>query len=219
MLGSILLLLAGIILSEIKIRRVIKGLRKLALVLLVSFLLQAFITPGSPVFFLGSYDVTKEGLILGSSTAFRLALLYLCSSLLTMTTSPVKIATGLERLLAPLQRVKIPVHQLSLITSTALRFIPTILEEAELITRAQKCRGAKFNSPKLKERLFSFVAVLIPLLANALQRANDLAVAMESRCYMGGPNPSRTGSLCYTNTDRLAIGLVLSCLMLAYVIS
>ena len=218
MLSSLLIILVGLVLSDIKIVRFIKGLRKLAVVLLISFLLQAFVTPGTPVLFLGNYDITREGLILGGSTALRLALLYLCSTLLTMTTSPIKLASGMERLLAPLQHINIPVHQLALITSTALRFIPTIIEEAELITRAQKCRGAKFNSPKLKDRLLSVVPVLIPLLANSLQRADDLAVAMESRCYMGGPNPSRTGSLCFANQDRLIIGLVISCFVLLFLL-
>lgn len=219
MLTSIVILLTGMVLSDIRPVRFLKGLRKLTAVLLLSFVLQALVTPGTPVLLLGSHDITREGLLLGTSTAFRLALLYLCSSLLTMTTSPVKLASGLERLLAPLQRLKLPVHQLSLITSTALRFIPTIIEEAELITRAQKCRGAKFGSPKLKERLYSFIPVLIPLLANSLQRANDLALAMESRCYTGGPNPSRTGSLCYQRADRVAIVLVISCFIFSYAVN
>lgn len=207
-LFNIFIIIAAMFLSRVKIARVLRGLSKLKYLFLLSFIFQAVLTSGEPVFYLGAVSVTREGIALGTSTIFRLLILYLASSLLTMTTSPLKLASGIESLLSPLQYLRIPVSQFSILISTALRFIPTIIEEAETITRAQRSRGAQFNSPSIINRLKSFTAVLIPLLAASLQRANDLAVAMESRCYTGGSSRIRTESLCFKGKDRLAIGLV-----------
>lgn len=212
---NIFIIIAVIILSQVKIARIMRGLRKLRYLFLFSFIFQAVLTSGEPVFHLAGVSVTREGIALGTSTIFRLLILYMASSLLTMTTSPLKLASGIESLLSPLRYLSIPVSQFSMLISTALRFIPTIIEEAETITRAQRSRGAQFNSPRMITRLKSYTAVLIPLLAASLQRANDLAVAMESRCYTGGSSRIRTGSLRFRGKDRLAIGFV----SLAFVLS
>lgn len=211
---NIAIITAAIILSGIKVARVMRSMRRLRYLLLLSFIFQAVLTSGDPVFFIGGVSVTKEGINLGLNTISRLLIMYLSFSLLTMTTSPLKLASGIESLLSPLHYLKIPVHQLAMLISTSLRFIPTIIEEAEAITRAQRSRGAQFNSPNIIARLKSMTAVLIPLLAASLQRADDLAVAMESRCYSGGAHRIRTGGLHFTAKDKLAIGLMLSAFLL-----
>jgi energy-coupling factor transport system permease protein len=152
--------------------------------------------------------VTQAGLDLAVSTVLRLLVLLLSSFLLTMTTSPIKLAAGLEWLLSPLRYLKVPVSQFAMLISVSLRFVPTIIEEAETISRAQRSRGAQLRSRNLLIRLKSATAVLVPLLAVSLQRASDLAVAMESRCYTGGANRSRVDKLCFQRRDRLAIGFV-----------
>jgi len=204
-LFDILLITTGIFLSRMKITKVFSSLNKLKYLFLLTFIFQAILTPGEPVFHLGSLGVSREGISLGMSTLFRLLILYLCSTLLTATTSPLKLASGIESLLSPLSCLRIPIHQFSMLISISLRFIPTIIEETEILTRAQRSRGAPFNSPNILVRLKSMIAVLIPLLAASLQRANDLAVAMESRCYSGGSNQLRVSDLRLGKNDKLLI--------------
>ncbi|CQR70105.1 Energy-coupling factor transporter transmembrane protein EcfT [Sporomusa ovata DSM 2662] len=208
LLYSTLLIMAAIILSRLKLKTIMRGLRKLSLMLVMTFTAQLLLTKGNPLLHVGPVSITQEGIELGITTLFRLLILYLCSSLLTMTTSPVSLATGIEALLAPLRYVKIPVHQFAMIIGTAFRFIPTILEEAESITRAQRARGAPFNSPNLITRLKSMTAVLIPLLAASLQRADDLAMAMASRCYAGSPNHFRMRNLSLARRDNISLLVV-----------
>jgi energy-coupling factor transport system permease protein len=208
-------IVAAFYLSGIKDAKIYHSLRKLRYILLFSFIFQAILTTGEPLFHLWFLKVTREGINLGISTVFRLLILYMSSVLLTMTTSPLRLASGIESLLAPLRHLRIPVHQFSMLIGTSLRFIPTIIEEAEVLTRAQRARGAQFNSPKIINRLKSFTAVLIPLLAASLQRANDLAIAMESRCYTGGANRSRLDCLKLRVADRLLIVFILSAFIMS----
>lgn len=210
-------LVTAFYLSRLKMAKIYHSLRKLRYILLFSFIFQAILTTGAPLFHLGFLKVTREGVNLGLSTVFRLLILYMSSVLLTTTTSPLRLASGIESLLAPLRHLRIPVHQFSMLISTSLRFIPTIIEEAEILTRAQRSRGAQFNSPKVLTRLKSFTAVLIPLLAASLQRANDLAIAMESRCYTGGLNRSRLDCLNFKAADRLVIVFILSVFALSII--
>jgi energy-coupling factor transport system permease protein len=210
-------IVAAFYLSRVKLGKIYHSLRKLRYILLLSFIFQSILATGEPLFQLGILKVTREGVNLGISTVFRLLILYMSSVLLTTTTSPLKLASGIESLLAPLRHLRIPVHQFSMLISTSLRFIPTIIEEAEVVTRAQRSRGAQFNSPKVITRLKSFTAVLIPLLAASLQRANDLAIAMESRCYTGGVNQSRLDCLKFRVADRLVIVFILSAFTLSII--
>ena len=145
----------------------------------------------------------------------RLVILYLGSSLLTMTTSTLKLTEGLESLLSPLNYFRFPVHQLAMIINISLRFVPTIIEEAEIITRAQKSRGARFDSGSLALRLKTVLALLIPLLAASLQRATELALAMESRCYTGSNQSySQEGSMVFTWKDGIALGILITFILL-----
>jgi len=168
---------------------------------------------------IGRLSVTQEGIALGTGTIFRLLIFYLCSNLLIMTTSTIKLAAGIESLLTPLTYLKIPVHHFSMIISTSLRFIPTFIEEANIITNAQKSRGAQFNSKNLITRLKSNIAIMIPLLAASLQRAEDLAMAMESRCYTGHPNQTRINKLNFNKKDVLLISFMLALLSVGVISS
>lgn len=201
------LLIAAFISARIKLTKILQLLRKFRYLLILTFIFQAILTKGKPIYSLGIITITQEGVSLGASTICRLMILYFWSSLLTMTTTPIKLSSGAEALLSPLRYLGVPVHQIALVITTSLRFIPTIIEEAETITRAQASRGAPFNSPKLLVRAKSFTAVLIPLLAASLERAGDLAVAMESRCYSGGVNRIRTNNLCFSSQDVIAVGI------------
>lgn len=213
LLFFILLMTMAIFLSGIKPKIIYRSLRKIRYLLLLTFVFQAILTNGEPLMQLGRLSVTREGIALGVGTIFRLLIFYLCSNLLIMTTSTIRLAAGIESLLLPLTYLKIPVHHFSMIISTSLRFIPTFIEEANIITNAQKSRGAQFNSPNLITRLKSNIAIMIPLLAASLQRAEDLALAMESRCYTGHPNQTRINKLTYSRKDVLLISVMLALLI------
>lgn len=208
------LILAAVCLAEIDFKRVMQGAKWLWLIILFSFISQCIYIPGEPLLALGPVTITKEGLNLGVLTFLRLFILYITSTILTMTTSPITLASGLEALFAPLNYLKVPVSKFAMLISISLRFIPTIIEEAETIIRAQKSRGAPFNSPRKLIRLKTGFTVLIPLIVGSLQRATDLALAMESRCYTGGPNYSRLKKLHMGRNDWVALVLIaVSCIL------
>lgn len=219
--GFILLLNAftlvlAILLAEIDIFKLISRMKSLLLLITCTFLFQFMLTKGEPLFYIWKIDFTKQGLWVGMLTAFRLLAIYLCSCILTMTTSPMKLNSGLERLFSPLAKY-IPVNQLAMIISISLRFIPTILEETENIKLAQKSRGAQFESGNLIVKLKSVSAVLIPILAASMQRASDLAVAMESRCYTCQSSSTLIAHFQYKRADKIIIGVVLLNLLLCFI--
>jgi len=206
----VLLLNTGLVfiviyLAQTSLSSVMRGVKWLWIIFIFSFLAQCVFTQGVPLFSLGSLTVTVEGVYRGLATFLRLLILFLSATILTMTTSPMKLAGGLEALFAPLSRLGAPVNQFAMLITISLRFIPTLLEEAETITKAQKSRGAPFTSPKKLVRLKTTLAVLIPLVVGSLQRATDLATAMESRCYTGGPHHSRTKKLRFCRRDLAAL--------------
>lgn len=212
-----LLITIAIFLSGIKPKLIFLSLRKIRYLLLLTFIFQAILTTGEPLLYIGRLIVTREGIALGIGTIFRLLIFYLCSNLLIMTTSTIKLAAGLESLMSPLTYLKIPVHHFTMIISTSLRFIPTFIEEASIITKAQKSRGAQFSSPNFITRLKSNLALMIPLLAASMQRAEDLAMAMESRCYTGHPNQTRISKLEFQKKDALLISVMLAMLFLGVI--
>lgn len=217
---SVLLINLGFIifaiyLSQVGVVRVLHGLKTLRVLFLLTFICQVFLTSGDPLWSWGGIVITRQGIHLGITTFLRLVILYLGSSLLTMTTSTLKLSTGLEALLSPLTYLRFPVHQLAMIIHISLRFVPTIMEETEVITRAQKSRGAQLDSGPLALRLRTVLAVLIPLLASSLQRATDLALAMESRGYTGDrQNYNMEGSMALTWKDGIALGVIASVFLL-----
>lgn len=196
-----LLMVATIRISGMDGRFVLGSLRSIRSLLLVTFIFQALLTPGNPVWAMGILHITREGLHIGAINLLRLVILYLGSMVLLMTTTPIKLSAGIDYLLLPLSRLKVPVHNLSTILSISFRFIPTLIDEAIIIQNAQRSRGAQFDSPRLGRRLKSYLAILIPLFEASLLRAEELGEAMDSRCFTGHPNQLRMGSLKFQAVD------------------
>jgi len=215
----VLLMITVIKISGMSLKFVLNSLRNIRYLLLVTFILQAFLTSGEPVLMLGKLSITREGLILGTTNLFRLIILYLGSMVLLMTTSPIKLSAGIESLLLPLNKLKIPVHNFTTILSISFRFIPTLIEEATTIKNAQRSRGAQFDSPKIMVRLKSYLAILIPLFEASLLRAEDLGEAMDSRCYTGHPNGLRMSSLKFKYKDTVTLCFMVAVLFAGVIIS
>lgn len=206
------------ILSKIKVFKFFFRMKSMMLFFALTFLFQAALTNGDLLFHIGKIMFTKQGAYLGILTIARFSAIYLCSTILTMTTSPMKLASGLESLFSPLSKLHVPINQLSMIITISLRFIPTIIEETENIKCAQRSRGAQFESKNLIIRFKTMYSVLIPVLAAALQRANDLAAAMESRCYDNQSSSITTAELRYKKKDVIFGGLLLVNLIFCFVI-
>jgi len=200
-------ILAVIKLSKVPFSFVIKGLKPLYMIIGITFLINVFMTRGEILFEIGPLDVTKEGLIQATFMALRLIFLVMITSLLTLTTSPISLTDGIERLLKPLSKVGVPAHELAMMMTIALRFIPTLLEETDKIMKAQMARGADFESGNIMNRAKSLVPLLVPLFVSAFRRADELAMAMEARCYRGGENRTRMKELKYQRADFVALGI------------
>ncbi|MDQ7793445.1 MAG: energy-coupling factor transporter transmembrane component T [bacterium] len=199
-----------IAMARVPLRMVLRGLRPLAFILALTFILQLFMTRGDPLFRLGTLVATREGLNMGIFMVFRLSLLIVVASLLTLTTSPIALTDGLERLLRPFRRVGVPAHELAMMMTIALRFIPTLLEEADKIMKAQVARGADFQSGNLLRRARSLVPLLVPLFVSSFRRADELALAMEARCYRGGEGRTRMKELRFQVRDGVALLIALA---------
>ena len=191
--------------SRLPARLLVKGLKPLRMILVFTFVLNLFFTGGeTPLLDLGFATLTREGLINALRYSLRLIFLVLGSSLLTLTTPPVTLTDGLERLLSPLKVIRFPAHEMAMMMTIALRFIPTLLEEADKIMKAQSARGADFESGRLFERAKAMVPLLVPLFVSAFRRAGDLAMAMEARCYHGGEGRTRLHVLKVQKRDIIA---------------
>lgn len=195
LLFLMLLMVAAIIFSGLNLMFILKSIYRIKSLLLITLLFQAFLTPGQAVLLIGKLSMTKEGLILGIINILRLIILFIGSLILLMTTTPLKISTGIEYLLHPLEKLNIPVHNFTTILSISFRFLPTIFEEANTIIKAQKSRGSQFDSPQIMAKIKSYTAIVIPLFETSLARAADLGEAMDSRCYTSHPNQLRLSSL------------------------
>ena len=196
-------------LSKVPLRLMIKGLKPLRFILILTFILNLFFLQGeTPLLDLGFAVIKTESLITAVHYSLRLVLLVLASSLLTLTTAPVTLTDGLERLLSPLRVIRFPAHEMAMMMTIALRFIPTLLEEADKIMKAQTARGADFESGNLIARAKAMVPLLVPLFVSAFRRAGDLAMAMEARCYHGGEGRTRLRVLKCERRDYLACGAV-----------
>jgi energy-coupling factor transport system permease protein len=212
---NMLLLQLAILAAKIKIATVFSSIRRLWLLFTLTIIFQAIFIKGEVLFQIGGLSFSKEGIWLGVLTAFRLTILLLTSALLTATTSSIHLATGLESVFSPLKYFKIPVQQFAMVISIGLRFIPTIMQEAETIMMAQKSRGAQFYSSNFFLKLKSIMAVMVPLLAISLQRAEDLAIAMESRCYHRGINRSKVNDFYFNFKDFFILAIIFSTLIFA----
>ncbi len=186
--------------SRIPFRKVVKGVRGIIIILIVSAILNIFFTPGRMVFHWWIFNITAEGLVRSAYLVIRLILLVLSTSVMTLTTKPNDLADGLEKALGFLKVIKVPVHEIAMIMSLALRFIPTLMDETERIKKAQMARGADFESGNFVRRAKSLVPILIPLFVSSIKRAVNLAQAMEARCYNGG-NRTKLHPLKYKSID------------------
>lgn len=207
-------LAAVIKLSKIPFKMILKGLKAILIILLITVSFNLFLTEGEPVFQLGFLKLTKEGISVAFFMALRLIYLVLGASLMTLTTTPNDLTDGLESVLGPLNKIKVPVHEISMMMSIALRFIPILMEETDRIMKAQKARGADFESGNLIQKVKAMVPLLVPLFISAFRRANDLAMAMEARCYRGGEGRTKMKPLHYEKADRTAYGILIGYLIL-----
>ena len=187
--------------SKVPFKYILKGLRPLMVLILITFFINIFMTKGEVLFELGPLAVTKEGLRQAVFMALRLIFLITGTSLLTLTTSPISLIDGIEKLLSPFKKVGLPAHELAMMMTIALRFIPTLLEETDKIMKAQMARGADFESGNIIRRAKNLVPLLVPLFINAFRRADELAIAMEARCYRGGDNRTRLNELVLSRRD------------------
>ena len=189
-------------LSGIRFSYLLKGVKPLRFIIIFTFLLNLFFVQGeTPLLSLGFFTLTLEAVENAVYFALRLVFLVMGTSVLTLTTSPVRLTDGLERLMHPLSRFHFPSHELAMMMTIALRFIPTLLEETDKIKKAQMARGADFESGNLLARAKAMIPLLVPLFVSAFKRANDLAMAMEARCYRGGDHRTRLKELKYTKLD------------------
>lgn len=198
---------AVVLVGQVPWRLLLRSLRPILLLMAFTLIFHALVTGGPQAQTIarwGPVTVTDEGLYQGAFLGLRLALLILTSSLLTLTTSPVELTDGLERLLLPAGRLGLPAHEFAMMMTIALRFIPTLLEEAEKIMKAQMARGADFQGGNLVQRARALLPILVPLFVSAFRRADDLALAMEARCYRGGEGRSRYRVLRFKEGDLVA---------------
>lgn len=201
---AIVFTLFTMLISKVPVKMYLKSIKPLWFIVIFTAVLNMFLTSGTYVFKWGNIGITEEGIILAVKMALRLIMLLCSSAVLTYTTSPIELTDGIEKLLSPFSKIGIPSHELAMMMSIAIRFIPTLIEETEKIMKAQQARGASFDTGSLFQRAKSLIPMLIPLFISAFRRADDLAVAMESRCYHGGNGRTRMKQICFKKLDLIA---------------
>ncbi|MCR5753218.1 MAG: energy-coupling factor transporter transmembrane protein EcfT [Acetatifactor sp.] len=205
---AVLFLGCVIKLSKVPFKYMVKGMKAIIVLLLITVVFNLFLTPGTALITVWKLTITKEGLKTALTMALRLTLLIIGSSVMTLTTTPNQLTDAMEKGMSPLKVIKVPVHELAMMMSIALRFIPILLEETDKIMKAQIARGADFESGNLFKRAKAMVPLLVPLFISAFRRANDLAMAMEARCYRGGDNRTKMKPLVYHRNDFIAYAFI-----------
>lgn len=195
--------------SHLPLKLILKSLKPLWVIIILTMGIHVFTTSGTVIWQWGILHITWEGIRQGALMTARLIYLIVFSSLLTYTTSPIVLTDGIEHLLNPFRRVGVPAHELAMMMTIALRFIPTLLEETDRIMKAQTARGANFTSGSIMQRGRNMIPLLVPLFVSAFRRADDLATAMEARCYRGGEGQTRMHELAYTFRDTIAMIVVI----------
>lgn len=203
MLAAIFLVVL-IKLSKVPFSYMVKGLKTIVLIMLFAAVFNLFLTPGTKLVSFWIFTITYEGLKNAVVMMVRLIFLIIGTSLMTLTTTPNELTDGLEKALSPLKYIKVPVHEIAMMMSIALRFIPILIEETDKIMKAQMARGADFEHGNLIQKAKNMVPLLVPLFVSAFRRANDLAMAMEARCYRGGEGRTKMKPLHYQKRDRMA---------------
>lgn len=205
---ALLLSILAVVVSKVPLSFAFKGLKPVMVIILFTVVLNVFFSDGTPMFTIANrITVTYEGVMRAIRTALRITVLITGSSLMTLTTTPLLLTDGIEKLLNPLKKIRVPVHEIAMMMSIALRFIPVLMEETQKIIKAQTARGADFDTGNLFQKARSFIPVLVPLFISAFRRADDLATAMESRCYRGGENRTRMKQLKMTRNDLYVTGV------------
>lgn len=203
--GLVILALGILIgISRVPVRFIFKGLKAVVFIILLTFVLNLFMFDGTVLWHWKFLTITYEGLYRSCFMALRLILLIIGTSMLTLTTKPMELTDGLEKLLKPFNRFGLPSHEIALMMSIALRFIPTLLEETDKIMKAQQARGADFESGNLIQRVKNMIPILIPLFVGSFRIAQDLALAMEARCYHGGVGRTRMKEIVFSRRDGVA---------------
>ena len=207
---AVMLIVTGvcIALSRIPLKVILRGLKPLWIIIALTAVLNMFFTPGRELVSFWKITVTYEGLVRAVFMVLRITMLLAGTFMLTYTTSPIALTDGLESLLSPLKKLHAPVHELSMMMCIALRFIPTLLEETDKIMSAQKARGADFESGNLLARAKAMIPILVPLFISAFRRADELATAMECRCYHGGEGRTRLKQLKFTGEDFKCLAVI-----------
>ncbi len=186
---------ALVLVSGVPVKMILKGIRPMLWIFIFTAVINIFMTPGEAVWSLPVFSltlkITREGLVSAALTSVRLLYLVAGTSLLTLTTSPLQLTDGIEKLLKPLKKIKVPAHEIAMMMTIAIRFIPTLAEETDKIMKAQKARGADFETGNIIKRAKAMVPLLVPLFVSAFRRADELATAMEARCYNGGENRTK----------------------------
>lgn len=210
---------AVIINSKVPLRFIVKGLKPILFLVLITGILNIFMIKGTDetlIFHLGFLNIYEEGLSTASFMALRLVFLIIGTSMLTLTTSPIELTDGIERLLRPIGKTL--AHELAMMMTIALRFIPTLMEETDKIIKAQEARGADFESGNIIQKAKSLIPILVPLFISSFRRADELAMAMESRCYRGGTGRTRMKELKYSFRDAVAYGIFMILFISSFVI-
>lgn len=201
--AGVLAVVVGI--SRVPPRFIMRGLKPILIILIFTFCLNIFMIDGRVLYHIGPLRVTDNGLYTAVFMSIRLILLIIGTSLLTLTTTPISLTDGIERLLSPLNKVGVATHEIAMMMSIALRFIPTLMEETDKIIKAQQARGADFESGNIFARAKSLIPILVPLFVSAFRIAQDLAMAMEARCYRGGTGRTRMNGMKMGRADALCL--------------
>ena len=192
--------------SKVPFKFMVKGLKSLVFIIIFTALINVFtVKGGETLVTFWKLSITMEGVFFAIKMALRIILLIIGSSLLTLTTTPIKLTDGIEALRKPLSKIGVPAHDIAMMMTIALRFIPTLLDETDKIIKAQQARGADFDTGRLRDKARALVPILVPLFISAFRRADELAMAMESRCYNGGANRTRMNVMKVTSIDYTAI--------------
>lgn len=208
--GITLFTLIAVLISEIPLGYALKGVKSLVFIIIFIALLNIFTVKGENILLeYGIISISLEGILTAVKMSLRLVLLVVSASIMTLTTTPIMLTDGIEKLLKPLKIIKVPAHEIAMMMTIALRFIPTLIEETDKIMKAQAARGADFDTGNLIQKAKSFVPVLVPLFISAFRRADELATAMESRCYRGGEGRTRLRQLKFKRIDAIVAGAVL----------
>lgn len=207
--------LITILVSKIPFKYIFKGLKPILWIIVFTAILNAILTPGNTLYKIGPLNITDKGIYLAVFMVLRLVFLIVGTSVLTLTTSPIALTDGIERLLNPFKKIGIPAHELAMMMTIALRFIPTLLDETDKIMKAQMARGADFETGNIIKRAQSLIPILVPLFISSFRRADDLALAMEARCYRGGEGRTRLRQLKIEKRDYIAVAATIILLIIS----